>query len=100
MALVPTTYPALAKPFGRRRTPPLTAEQKAASLTASREAERRAQQERVEAYLEARWAEDRIKFQATIRQGEAAIARRRLGAMGCGALEVLAGFVLGLKLSR
>jgi hypothetical protein len=100
MALAPPSYPASAKPFGRRRTPPLTAEQRSASLAAAREAEHQAQQDRIEAYHQARWDEDRIKFQAVIREAEGAIARRRLGAMGCGALEIFAGFVLGLRLGR
>lgn len=100
MALAPPTYPASAKPFGKRRTPPLTAEQKVAVAAAAREADRQAQRARIEAYLEARWAEDRVRFHASIREAEGAIARRRLGAMGFGALDILAGFALGLRLGR
>ena len=54
----------------------------------------------MDAYLEVRWEENMAKLRASIVEAESAIARRRLGAMGVGALRNLAGFAIGCRLGR
>ncbi|MBK1976581.1 MULTISPECIES: hypothetical protein [Brevundimonas] len=84
--------------FGKRRVPPLTAEQKAALVAKAEEAARAAWRARQDAYLEARFQENMAKLRASIGEAEHAVARRRLGAMGGEILRGLAGFAVGLRL--
>jgi hypothetical protein len=86
--------------FGRRLSPPLTADQNTAAETAAREVELHAIRARTKAYLEARWDEDRVKFRACIRNAEGAIARRRVGAMSSNLLQAMVGFTIGARLGR
>ena len=90
----------VAPTFGKHRVPPLTGEQKTALITQAREAELQARRARMDAYLEVRWEENMAKLRASIVEAESAIARRRLGAMGVGALRNLAGFAIGCRLGR
>ena len=99
MPLEPTLRPN-PPAFGKRRIPPLTAEQRAASAAAAEEAARAESRARNDACLEARFQENMAKLRASIGEAEHAIARRRLGAMGSEILQGLAGFAIGLRLGR
>ena len=86
--------------FGKRQTPPLTAEQKAEAEALLRETERFAMRARCQAYLDAHWEESAAGAWASLRTIDQKIARRRLGTIGGGVLQGLVGFAVGLRLGR
>lgn len=94
------SYPFAQPTFGKRLTPPPTAEQQAQAAVLARDAERRAMMARTEAYLEAHWEESLADAWGALKGAEDAMARRRLGTMGGGVMQGLVGFAVGMRAGR
>ena len=84
--------------FGRRLVPPLSAEQRAQAEALRREQQALAQQARFEAYQEAARIEAAEKFQATMRQARAAVARGQALGLAGGIAQTAVGFMIGWRL--
>lgn len=81
--------------FGKRAPPPPRRWPSEGEL---RLADQLAAQARAQAELEARWERQAAQFQATLREAQRAVAKRRLKNLGATSINVAASFLLGLKL--
>lgn len=94
MPLIRPTSTAPTRPFGKRAPPP----PHWPSEEELRLAARMAAQAHAQAELEAQWERQAAQFQATLREAQRAVAKRRLQNLGAASFNVAAGFLIGLKL--